>query len=93
MSVLGFNIIPITLIGEMFSSGARNTGTTITMTAGWVVGFAISTVFGTIVSSMGAHFAFWMFAAFCVFTFLFSAVFVIETKGKEFSEIQEILSR
>uniref|UniRef100_A0A2A4J788 Major facilitator superfamily (MFS) profile domain-containing protein n=1 Tax=Heliothis virescens TaxID=7102 RepID=A0A2A4J788_HELVI len=87
----GFGIIPNTFIGEMFTDNCRSFGSTFTITIGWLFGFVIATTFGYKLAAWGPAVVFWIYAGACAFTFFFSAVFVPETKGKSFLEIQKML--
>lgn len=87
----GFGIIPGTFIGEMFTPNARSTGSTITITIAWLVGFGITTAFGYMLV-LGPHFTFWFYSAGCAAAFIFTIVVVPETRGKSLEEIQEMLS-
>ncbi|KAF9414412.1 hypothetical protein HW555_007666 [Spodoptera exigua] len=88
-----FGIIPNTFIGEMFTDNCRGFSSTFTVSIGWVFGFGVSAAFGYMLPAWGPAVTFWIFAAACALAFLFSAIFVPETKGKSLLEIQEILSR
>ncbi|XP_049705195.2 facilitated trehalose transporter Tret1 [Helicoverpa armigera] len=87
----GFGIIPNTFIGEMFTDNCRSFASTFTVTVGWLFGFAVSSTFGYILAAWGPAVVFWIYAVACAFTFFFSVVFVPETKGKSFLEIQKML--
>uniref|UniRef100_A0A2A4IXX0 Major facilitator superfamily (MFS) profile domain-containing protein n=1 Tax=Heliothis virescens TaxID=7102 RepID=A0A2A4IXX0_HELVI len=87
----GFGIIPNTFIGEMFTDNCRSFGSTFTVSIGWLFGFVIATTFGYKLAAWGPAVIFWIYAGACAFTFFFSAVFVPETKGKSFLEIQKML--
>ncbi|CAH2059208.1 unnamed protein product, partial [Iphiclides podalirius] len=89
----GFGIIPGTLIGEMFHSNVRSTGSTVSATIGWLFGFGLTTIFGYMVSELGSHITFWIFSGMCALAFLFTLVFVPETKGKTLDEIQFMLNK
>ncbi|XP_075986385.1 facilitated trehalose transporter Tret1-like [Anticarsia gemmatalis] len=90
---LGLAVIPATLTGEMFAGNVRSTGSTITITVGWVVGFAVSSAFGYMVPGIGADFTFWIYSFFSIICFLYTLIFIPETSGKSLLEIQEMLSK
>lgn len=85
--------MPPALVGEMFKGNARSTGSAISMTTAWLIGFGVATGFTTMVTSLGGDVTFWIFAFSCIAAFVFTFKFVPETKGKTLSEIQEIMSR
>ncbi|KAJ8715696.1 hypothetical protein PYW07_010178 [Mythimna separata] len=89
----GFGIIPNAFIGEMFTDTCRGFGGTFTVTIGWVVGFGVQSAFGYMLIALGPYVTFWIFAGLCAFAFLFSILFVPETKGKSLLEIQQILEK
>ncbi|KAJ8709790.1 hypothetical protein PYW08_009794 [Mythimna loreyi] len=89
----GFGIIPNTFIGEMFTDTCRGFGGTFAMTIGWISGFGIQTAFGYMLPALGPDVTFGIFAGLCALAFLFSVIFVPETKGKSLLEIQAYLER
>ncbi|XP_037295804.1 facilitated trehalose transporter Tret1 [Manduca sexta] len=90
---MGFGIIPGTFIGEMFRANVRSTGSTFSSTASWLVGFGVSTAFGYMLPALGGHVTFWIYSGSCALAFLFTVIFVPETKGKSLLEIEEMLSK
>uniref|UniRef100_A0A2H1WAI1 SFRICE_008900 n=1 Tax=Spodoptera frugiperda TaxID=7108 RepID=A0A2H1WAI1_SPOFR len=88
----GFGIIPNTFIGEMFTDNCRGFSSTFTVSIGWAFGFGVTAAFGYMLPAWGPAVTFWIFAGACTIAFVFSAIFVPETKGKSLLEIQEILS-
>ncbi|KAJ8709794.1 hypothetical protein PYW08_009798 [Mythimna loreyi] len=89
----GLGIIPNTYIGEMFTDTCRGFGGTFTSTISWLYGFGVSTAFGYMLPAWGPAAVFWIFSGACAFAFVFSVIFVPETKGKSLLEIREILSK
>ncbi|KAJ8709796.1 hypothetical protein PYW08_009800 [Mythimna loreyi] len=89
----GLGIIPVTLVGEMFTDTCRGFGGTFTITIGWFFGFLVSTAFGYVLPVWGASVVFWMFSSTCAFGFFFTIISVPETKGKSLSEVRELLSK
>ncbi|XP_049880746.1 facilitated trehalose transporter Tret1-like [Pectinophora gossypiella] len=90
---MGFGIIPGTFIGEMFQSNIRSIGSAVTVTSAWLFGFGVASAFDLLISFLGGHGTFWMFAGACGLAFVFTAIFVPETRGKSLLEIQEMLSK
>ncbi|XP_030025812.1 facilitated trehalose transporter Tret1 [Manduca sexta] len=89
----GFAIIPSALTSELFASDMRSLGSAITLSFNWFFGFLTSMTFGFMVSALGGHAIFWMYSGICAAAFVFSLIFVPETKGKSFVEIQNMLSK
>ncbi|XP_075986337.1 facilitated trehalose transporter Tret1-like [Anticarsia gemmatalis] len=90
---IGFGTMPSALVGEMFQGNARSTGSAVSMTTAWLIGFGVATGFSSMVSYLGGDVTFWIFACSCIVAFLFTYKFVPETKGRTLNEIQEILGR
>ncbi|XP_034837077.1 facilitated trehalose transporter Tret1-like [Maniola hyperantus] len=88
----GLGIIPNTLIGEMFTTNVRSKGSAVALTSSWAAGFVVTTIFGSIIESIG-YIAFWIFAATCLGAVVFTIFCVLETKGKSLLEIQDLLSK
>ncbi|XP_046972892.1 facilitated trehalose transporter Tret1-like [Vanessa cardui] len=90
---IGFGTMPSALVGEMFSGNARSTGSAVSMTTAWLIGFGIATGFGSMVKVLGGDVTFWIFSGSCIVAFLFTYKFVPETKGQTLNEIQKLLGR
>ncbi|XP_022128860.2 facilitated trehalose transporter Tret1-like [Pieris rapae] len=90
---IGFGTMPSALVGEMFRGNARSTGSAVSMTTAWIIGFGVATSFGSLVKIMGGDVTFWIFSCSCLVAFIFTLKCVPETKGKSLNEIQEMLSR
>ncbi|XP_072932229.1 facilitated trehalose transporter Tret1-like [Epargyreus clarus] len=89
----GFAIIPFTLMGELFTSNVRSTGSAVSITIGWVFSFVMTTAFGSLITTLGGDVTFWMCSGVCAVAFVFTLVYVPETRFKSFIEIQEILNK
>ncbi|XP_061380085.1 facilitated trehalose transporter Tret1-like isoform X2 [Danaus plexippus] len=89
----GLAIIPNVLMGEMFTPNVRSCGSTLTMTMSSLVGFLVTTVFGTIINDVGPFIPFWVFSCTTALSFLFTIFFIPETKGKSLLEIQMDLDK
>ncbi|KAI5645577.1 sugar transporter domain-containing protein [Phthorimaea operculella] len=89
----GFNLIPGAYLGEMYTANVRSLGSTIVMTTAWLVGFSISLIFEFMIEYLGGYGTFWFYSVSCIIAFVFTAVYVPETKGKTFVEIQTMLSK
>ncbi|CAH4035296.1 unnamed protein product [Pieris brassicae] len=90
---IGFGTMPSALVGEMFRGNARSTGSAVSMTTAWLIGFGVATSFGSMVKILGGDVTFWIFSCSCLVAFMFTLKCVPETKGKSLNEIQEMLSR
>ncbi|CAK1540975.1 unnamed protein product [Leptosia nina] len=90
---MGFGTIPSTLTGEMFTGNVRGKGAALVTCISWAFGFAVTTVFNTMLTELGPHYMFWFFASTCGLAFIFTLFFVPETQGKSLVEIQEMLNK
>ncbi|XP_041985143.1 facilitated trehalose transporter Tret1-like isoform X2 [Aricia agestis] len=88
----GFGSIPNAIVGEMFRINVRSNGSALAITMTWLVGFALTTSFTTMVDALGGDVTFWLFGASCIVSFLFTFFCLPETKGKTLQEIQDLLS-
>lgn len=88
---VGLGIIPIILTGELFPTSMKAIGMTVA-DAMYVI-FAIISVYlyQWLAVAYGIHVPLFIYAASSIFTAIFSAFFVPETKGKTLEEIQMIL--
>ncbi|CAG4973681.1 unnamed protein product [Colias eurytheme] len=88
----GFGTIPNAIVGEMFRPNVRSNGSALAITLTWLVGFALTTSFNSMVETLGGDVTFWLFGGCCILAFLFTFFCLPETKGKTLNEIQEMLS-
>ena len=90
---LGFGILPITLMGEMFTINVRGKGSAITLGCSWLIGFGLTTAFAYIIKTLGAHVLFWFFSVSCACACVFTKCYIPETKGKSLLEIQQFMGK
>lgn len=88
----GISSVPYTLISELFPTKIKNTISTAVPCIGWSVSFVITNSYNSMNNTLGRAGTFWVFAGFSFLTGVFSILFVPETKGKSFSEIQEMIA-
>lgn len=91
-AVIGLQPMPYVLAGEMFSANVREFGICIISVGGALCGFATSKMFQIIEDSFGKS---TVFFSLMVITLIFGIalyIFVPETKGKSFQEIQDLLT-
>lgn len=87
----GICSVPWTLISEIFPSHAKEVATFFISSVCWIISFITTSYFNTMISVMGRSGTFWFFATACLVSATFSIIYVPETKGKTFLEIQEML--
>jgi hypothetical protein len=83
--------VPNTLLGEMFTPTVRSTGSSFSFTLGTLSCFVTNIGYGYIIN-LGNYVMFWILASFNVVAFVFTAVYVPETKGKSIIDIQNMLA-
>lgn len=89
---LGFGPIPWVLIGEIFATEIKGFASSISGSVAWLLAFLVTKSFTNIRDIIGLGQTFWLFASFSLAGTVFVWFLIPETKGKSFTEIQEILS-
>lgn len=87
---IGFSTVPYTLIGEVFPSKVRSYASAFSIFPAYVTSFIAAKYFIAAVEQIGMGVSFWIFGVFGFLAGVFSFVFVPETKGKTFQEIQDM---
>lgn len=90
---LGFGPIPWVMLSELFSSNVKSLATALVSTFVWILSFIVTKYFEKAVKIFGLGELFLFFAFCSIFASIFSVLYVIETKGRTFPEIQEQLMR
>ncbi|XP_055585571.1 facilitated trehalose transporter Tret1-like [Uranotaenia lowii] len=93
MFCIGFGPIPWVLIGEMFAPSIKSVGCSIVSSICWLSAFLTVFLFSSYGETIGSHWVFWIFAICCGFAFIFTYMFVLETKGLSLPEIQRRLGQ
>ncbi|KAF5280031.1 hypothetical protein FQR65_LT03286 [Abscondita terminalis] len=93
LAYLGINAIPGVVQGETFSINTKSIASSIIMIYGSGTSFLLLRFFQPLSDELGVYVMFWFFGAVCILGFLFGIFFLPETKGKTFSEIQDILDK
>ncbi|XP_053673467.1 facilitated trehalose transporter Tret1-like [Anopheles nili] len=89
---LGFGPVAWLLVGEMFAPNVKSIASSIVSSTCWTVAFFILFYFRALDTAIGTHWLFWTFAICTGGAFLFTYLFVIETKGMTLPEIQAQLN-
>lgn len=89
----GISTVPWTLISEIFPSHVKETASFFIASLCWIVSFVMTSLFNTMNNKFGRSGTFSFFAVFCLLSAIFSIIYVPETMGKSFLEIQKMLSR
>ncbi|KAJ8931865.1 hypothetical protein NQ314_015131 [Rhamnusium bicolor] len=87
----GLGAIPFTLCSELFPNNVKQIAASAVSSMCWIATFIITRFFNDMNAGMGIAGSFWFFSASCLAATIFSIIFVPETKGKSFSDIQDML--
>ncbi|KAF5295173.1 hypothetical protein FQR65_LT10561 [Abscondita terminalis] len=90
-SYFGIHVIPSVVLGEIFTINVKSaaaSGVSVYISA---LSFLLFQFFNPLSNLLGIYTMFWIFAGVCVFGVLFGVLIMIETKGKSFIEIQQLL--
>ncbi|CAH1171159.1 unnamed protein product [Phaedon cochleariae] len=88
---LGICSVPWTLTSEMFPNNLKEVAASTITSIAWITSFITTNTYNDMNDFIGRPGTFWFFAASCFCGAIFSVVYVPETKGKSFSEIQQML--
>lgn len=88
----GICSVPWTLTSEMFPSKVKHISASVVTCFCWITSFVVTKFFNDMNNAMGRSGTFWFFAASCLATAIFSIIYIPETKGKSFREIQDMLN-
>lgn len=86
---LGIGPISYIFPGEIFEPNVKSFGTTLVISIGLLGEFLIATFLPTLSEEVGFHVPFWIFTCTTFAALFFVLLWIPETKGKSFLEIQE----
>ncbi|KAG8227208.1 hypothetical protein J437_LFUL003414 [Ladona fulva] len=89
---VGLGPLTWAIMGELFSTNSKSAAGILCGCFGWIAGFVVTRTFQPIASSSGTFVAYWIYASCSFAGFLFTAVFLPETKCKTLQEIQRELN-
>ncbi|XP_041985524.1 uncharacterized protein LOC121737858 [Aricia agestis] len=81
------------VIGELFEDSARAFGVSVALTSSVTLMFLTSKYFPFVTENLGPPATYWIFSGLNALLVTLIAIFLPETKGKSFSEIQKALGR
>ncbi|XP_018576569.1 facilitated trehalose transporter Tret1-like [Anoplophora glabripennis] len=87
----GISILPWTIAAELFPTSCKQISSSSVSSSCWITSFVVTQFFNNMVALMTTAGVFWFFAAWSLFSVVFSVLFVPETKDKSFREIQDML--
>ena len=92
IACFAFSLGPVvwTVINEIFPSSVRGKAVAVATAANWFAAWVVSQFFLTLVGLITSTGVFWLFAFFCLVTFVFVKRVVPETKGKSLEQIQSM---
>lgn len=88
---LGLGPVSWVLIGELFTAEVKGPASSASVTISWLLAFLVTKTFSNVRNLIGLGQTFWVFAFCSALGTIFVLLFVPETKGKSFVEIQRIL--
>jgi SP family galactose:H+ symporter-like MFS transporter len=85
-----FSMGPVvwTVINEIFPANIRGRGVAVATAVNWASAYVVAQFFLSVVNAIGQSATFWLFAGFCVMSWVWVYFAVPETKGKSLEEIQ-----
>ncbi|ANH82729.1 hypothetical protein A8C56_18670 [Niabella ginsenosidivorans] len=90
----GFSLGPVVwvLIPEIFPNQYRSEGVALSVFVMWVANFLVTVTFPILLKEMQGY-AFFIYAAMCILSALFSVTMLRETKGKTLEELEELYEK
>lgn len=88
----GIGPVSYVLLGELFTPNAKKVIAPVGKSFNLFLAFVVGLIFPSLVDIFGNAGTFYIFAGFSVLAFVFTMLFIPETKGKTFTEIQEMLT-
>ncbi|XP_028147274.1 facilitated trehalose transporter Tret1 [Diabrotica virgifera virgifera] len=89
----GLAVLPWTISSEVFPKNVKRLSSTSSSAACWLTSFIMTQFFNDMVRFFGVDGTMFMFAVFTFVCAVFTFLYVPETRGKTFAEIQKILQR
>ncbi|XP_066151668.1 facilitated trehalose transporter Tret1-like [Euwallacea fornicatus] len=89
----GLGSVPWTVLSEVFPDNVKSSASAIASATCFGISFVVTLVFPILSEALGMAQLFWVFGGCCVLGAIFIQLVMIETKGKNVTEIQEILSK
>jgi MFS family permease len=87
-----FSMGPVvwTVINEIFPGHIRGRAVAVATAVNWGSAFLVSQFFLTLIKAIGNSLTFWLFALFCVISWVWIYFRVPETKGQSLEQIQQL---
>ncbi|XP_031225745.1 solute carrier family 2, facilitated glucose transporter member 8 isoform X2 [Mastomys coucha] len=84
---VGWGPIPWLLMSEIFPLHVKGVATGVCVLTNWFMAFLVTKEFSTVMEMLRPYGAFWLTAAFCILSVLFTLTFVPETKGRTLEQV------
>ncbi|XP_038193736.1 solute carrier family 2, facilitated glucose transporter member 8 isoform X2 [Arvicola amphibius] len=84
---VGWGPIPWLLMSEIFPLHVKGVATGVCVLTNWFMAFMVTKAFSSVMAILKPYGAFWLTAAFCILSVLFTLTFVPETKGRTLEQI------
>ncbi|XP_066260141.1 facilitated trehalose transporter Tret1-like [Euwallacea similis] len=88
---LAFAPVPWTISSELFPNKVKSVSSSSVAAVNWLLSFFNTKFFNSLTKTLGTAGTFWFYSGFCLFAVVFDIIWVPETTGKTFSEIQAML--
>ncbi|XP_026285299.1 facilitated trehalose transporter Tret1 isoform X2 [Frankliniella occidentalis] len=89
---VGFGPVPWLMMGEILPANIRGSAASLATAFNWSCVFLVTLTFENIMTSIGKHNGYWMFAGVCFVGLFFVIFFVPETQGKSLEDIEKKLT-
>lgn len=83
--------LPFVVIAEIMPENLKDFGASFCMTLIWICGFIVIKYLPFLNETFGFHGTMFLFAGHCMFSALFIVLFMIETRGKSYDQIMDML--
>ncbi|XP_055684814.1 facilitated trehalose transporter Tret1-like [Lutzomyia longipalpis] len=93
VSAVGVVALPYPIMAELLPTKLRGIVVSMGASISWTISFLLVKYFGYCIQLLGLHGCIFFFAACCFFEVLFVAIVLPETKGKNYEEIVDLLSK
>nr|BAI83428.1 sugar transporter 14 [Nilaparvata lugens] len=88
---IGLGVIPSTLLSELFPANVKSRAAAVSSIVFAAASFVTNKMYHPVQHSIGTHAMFFFFSMNAVIFTIFNALFIFETKGKSFPDIQKRL--
>lgn len=90
---IGIGMIPSTFVGELFPTNVKSRAAPIAAISYAIASFLTNKIYLVVKETYGVEYMFGLFTLSSIISVFFTILFVFETKGKTFREIDSILSQ